>query len=67
MERYYNELKDIVNELQDDVTKFYEKGNDTAGVRIRVALQKVRENAFLIRQDISAIKKAKKIAKKNNK
>ena len=31
----YGQLKDLVASLEDDFTKFYEKGNKAAGTRVR--------------------------------
>ena len=46
--------------MKDDVTKFYEKGNNTAGVRIRKTLQLVKELAQEIRKEVSEQKKESK-------
>ena len=54
----FNELEALVASMKDDVTKFYEKGNKAAGVRIRKALQEVKALAQVIRVDISEQKKA---------
>ena len=54
----FNELEALVANMKDDVTKFYEKGNKAAGVRIRKALQEVKALAQVIRVDISEQKKA---------
>jgi len=54
----FNELEALVANMKDDVTKFYEKGNKAAGVRIRKSLQEVKALAQVIRVDISEQKKA---------
>lgn len=55
----YNELKELVNNLNDDITKAYTKKNSAAGVRVRVAMQKIKLIAQEIRVEISNIKKEK--------
>ena len=55
----YNELNELVEGLKDDVSKFYEKQNKAAGVRVRVALQKVKAIAQDIRLEISNLKNEK--------
>jgi hypothetical protein len=40
--------------MQEDITKFYEKDNKAAGVRIRKALQGVKETAQIMRNEVSA-------------
>lgn len=54
----FNELKALVASMEEDVTKFYDKGNKTAGVRVRKALQDVKALAQAIRVNISEQKKA---------
>lgn len=54
----FKELEALVASMSEDVSKFYEKGNKAAGVRIRKTLQDVKTLAQEIRKDISAQKKA---------
>ena len=54
----FKELEALVASMSEDVTKFYEKGNKTAGVRIRKNLQDVKALAQEIRKNISEQKKA---------
>jgi len=49
----YEELKNLVASMEDDATKFYEKGNKAAGVRLRKTLQDVKTLAQNIRLDVS--------------
>jgi phosphate uptake regulator len=56
----FKELEAAVASMKDDVTKFYEKGNNTAGVRIRKTLQSVKELAQEIRKEVSEQKKESK-------
>jgi hypothetical protein len=56
----FNELKTMLITLEDDASKFYEKGNKAAGVRLRKGLQDVKTMAQNIRQDVSAKNKESK-------
>jgi hypothetical protein len=49
----FNELKNLILSIEDDANKFYEKGNKSAGVRLRKGLQDVKSIAQTIRQDVS--------------
>lgn len=48
----YNELKQLLDDLQPDLIKFYEKGNKAAGTRARKILQKLKRKAQEIRIEI---------------
>jgi len=50
----FNDLKAMIAGMEEDVTKFYEKGNKAAGVRVRKALQDVKTLAQNMRQEVSA-------------
>lgn len=60
----FNELKETLLALEEDVNKFYNKKNKAAGDRIRKAMQQVKSIAQIIRLDISAKNKENKEAKK---
>lgn len=49
----FNELKVLVANLEEDATKFYEKNNKAAGVRLRKGLQDVKTIAQALRVDVS--------------
>jgi hypothetical protein len=49
----FNELKETLLALEEDVTKFYDKNNKAAGVRLRKGLQDIKSLAQAIRQDVS--------------
>jgi hypothetical protein len=55
MENYEN-LKQLVASLEDDVVKFYEKGNNAAGTRLRKGCQEVKNLCQDIRVEVSNIK-----------
>ena len=47
----FNELQDAINDCQSDVTKFVE-GNNSAGTRVRKAMQAVKSLAQEIRVEV---------------
>ena len=48
----YEDLKAKVDEIEEDVGKFYDKGNNAAGTRIRKAMQEVKALAQGIRKEV---------------
>lgn len=51
-----DELKGIVAGIEDDMTKFYDKGNKAAGTRARKGLQELRKLSQEVRLEIQDIK-----------
>lgn len=49
----YEELKNLIQEMESDVRKTYNKRNKSASIRIRKQLQEVKKLAQDIRVDIS--------------
>jgi hypothetical protein len=49
----YEELKNLVANLEEDATKFYEKGNKAAGTRVRKGCQDIKNLCQDIRVDVS--------------
>lgn len=49
----FNELKTLIATLEEDVTKFFNKDNKAAGVRLRKGLQDVKALAQAIRVEVS--------------
>ena len=47
----FDELQDAINDCQSDVTKFVE-GNNSAGTRVRKAMQEVKHLAQNIRIEV---------------
>ena len=47
----FDELQNTVNDCQTDVTKFVE-GNNSAGTRVRKAMQSVKVIAQLVRVEV---------------
>lgn len=52
----YNQLRELVASLEDDFTKFYDKGNKAAGTRVRKGMQDVKKLAQDIRVDVQSKK-----------
>lgn len=50
------EVKGVMTELEEDLDKFYEKGNKAAGTRARKQLQDLKKLAQDIRLEIQDIK-----------
>ncbi len=48
----FTELKDFVESLEEDFTKFYQKGNKAAGTRVRKGMQELKRKAQDIRVEV---------------
>ncbi len=48
----FSDLKDSVDALEEDFSKFYDKGNKAAGTRVRKAMQELKTMAQDIRLDV---------------
>ena len=53
----FQELKTLVESLTEDATKFTEKGNKSAGTRLRQGMQELKKLAQEIRVEVSSAKK----------
>ena len=51
LDSLYDELQDRINDCQSDVTKFIE-GNNSAGTRVRKAMQTVKSLAQEVRVEV---------------
>jgi len=47
----FDELQDAVNDCQTDVSKFIE-GNNSAGTRVRKAMQEIKKLAQFVRVEV---------------
>jgi hypothetical protein len=54
----FADLKSFVEGLEDDFTKFYDKGNKAAGTRVRKAMQDLKGMAQDIRVEVQGKKNA---------
>lgn len=59
----FPELQKIVEELETDFEKFYDKGISSAGTRVRKQLQVITALSKEIRKEVTEIKTARKEAK----
>jgi len=53
---HFDSLYKHVKGLEEDFVKFYDKGNKTAGTRIRKGMQELKELAQAIRLDVQGKK-----------
>jgi glutamine synthetase len=53
----YNELKELIESMEADVNKTYNKRNKSASIRVRKDLQRVKQLAQEMRLDISNYRK----------
>lgn len=58
----YQQLKDLIHAMEDDMTKFTEKGVASAGARLRKSLQEIKKTAQEMRFSIQELKKKNKEA-----
>jgi hypothetical protein len=56
----FNNIKALVESLEKDANAFYNKGNKSAGTRLRVAMQNLKQLAQELRIDVQDIKNAEK-------
>lgn len=58
----FTELRDLLNSFEKDFIKFYEKGNKSAGTRVRKEMNELRRKAQEVRKEIQDIKQKAKEA-----
>ncbi len=52
----FDELRKLVEELESDFEKFYDKGNQAAGTRVRKGMQELKNLAQDIRVEVQDLK-----------
>lgn len=52
----FDEIKDIVMNLEGDFDKFYNKGNSAAGTRVRKGMQDLKTLTSAIRAEVQNMK-----------
>ena len=57
LEELYDNIQNLINDCQSDVTKFVE-GNNSAGTRVRKAMQAVKSLAQEVRVEVQEQKNA---------
>jgi hypothetical protein len=55
-----NEIKAMLDDMGKDLEKFYAKGQNSAGTRLRKALNEVRKKCQEMRNDIQTIRQDRK-------
>ena len=55
-----NEIKSMLEEMGKDLEKFYSKGQNSAGTRLRKALNEVRKKCQEMRNEIQTIRQDRK-------
>lgn len=55
-----NQMKQYLNTLDEDFTKFFDRGNNAAGTRVRKAMQDLKKMANDIRTAVQEKKAADK-------
>lgn len=53
----YQQLRDLVDSFEQDFSKFYDKQNKAAGVRVRKHMQELRQFAQDVRSEVQDLKK----------
>ena len=56
----YNQLKSLLASVEEDADKFYNKGVNAAGTRVRKALQDMKSLASDMRKEVTDIKNKEK-------
>ncbi|MGL1887763.1 MAG: histone H1 [Reichenbachiella sp.] len=52
----FNEVKDLILDLEGDFEKFYDKKNQAAGTRVRKGMQELKNLAQEIRIEVQNVK-----------
>jgi hypothetical protein len=52
----FQELKDLLGTFEKDFIKFYDKGNKSAGTRVRKAMNELKRKAQEVRKEVQEIK-----------
>ena len=52
----FDELRDLVMSLEGDFDKFYDKGNQAAGTRVRKGMQELKNLGQEIRIEVQDVK-----------
>ena len=58
LDSLFDELQDVINDCQSDVTKFVENSNNAAGTRVRKAMQTIKSLAQEVRVEVQDQKNA---------
>jgi hypothetical protein len=56
----FAQIKNLVDSLESDFTKFYENGNKAAGTRVRNGMLEIKKIAQDVRTEVTNMKKGGK-------
>lgn len=56
----FSDLRTLLDSMNSDIEKFYDKGQSAAGTRLRKELNNIRKVAAEIRKEIQEIKNSRK-------
>ncbi len=56
----FTEVRDLLDSFEKDFVKFYEKGNKSAGTRVRKDMNELKRKAQEIRKEVQDMKAAMK-------
>ena len=59
MQNLIDQITEVITNVQEDVTKFDEKGNKAAGTRVRKGMQTIKGLAQDVRVHVSETNKAR--------
>lgn len=59
MEKKFEQLKALIHLAEEDMVKFYKKGNKSAGIRLRRNLKEVKDITSEIRKEVLEMKREK--------
>ncbi len=57
----FEELKELLTSFEKDFIKFYDKGNKSAGTRVRKHMNELRRKAQEVRKEVQEMKAATKV------
>jgi len=52
----YSKLQEMLQSMEDDFSKFYDKSNKAAGTRVRKGMQELKDVAQKIRLEVQSMK-----------
>jgi len=52
----FRELQDLVLSFEKDFAKFYDKGNKSAGTRVRKSMNELKKKAQEVRKEVQEVK-----------
>jgi len=52
----FQQIKTLLDSLEEDFGKFYDKGNKAAGTRIRKGMQEMKNLSLEVRKEVQSIK-----------